>query len=138
MPLDLHRMLYASTALIDTYSKEHRDILKNSSRLNSAFGITGFLHREGDVFVQVLEGPRGAVERTFARIAKDPRHRDVGLKAAEDVSSRLFPDWSMGYSDDALLSFGRGRGDRTREPDIALAPVLDLLVFLRGSAAGLR
>lgn len=47
-------------------------------------------------FVQLLEGPREAVEATYARIAVDDRHEAVRLVSAHEVTERLFPQWQMG------------------------------------------
>jgi hypothetical protein len=48
-------------------------------------------------FAQVLEGPREAVERTFERIQRDPRHADVMPLEFAPVARRGFPSWSMAF-----------------------------------------
>lgn len=72
------------------------EILAVSRRNNSAVGVTGLLcHLDGS-FLQFLEGDDDAVQTTFARIARDPRHRSL-LKVHEaSIQSRSFGDWSMG------------------------------------------
>jgi hypothetical protein len=60
-------------------------------------------------FVQVLEGPRAAVENVFERIQQDDRHGDVSLLAFDPNPSRAFENWSMGFvgaSDDDAARYG--------------------------------
>ncbi|MDN3565014.1 BLUF domain-containing protein [Paeniroseomonas aquatica] len=71
------------------------DILMSARRHNRANGITGALICRADLFVQLLEGPRSAVTRTFGRILQDDRHLDVALLHADDLETRLFPGWDM-------------------------------------------
>lgn len=71
------------------------DILMSARRHNRANGITGALICRADLFVQLLEGPRSAVTRTFGRILQDDRHLDVTLIHAGDIETRLFAEWDM-------------------------------------------
>ena len=71
------------------------DILLSARRHNRENGITGALICRADLFMQMLEGPRTAVTRTFARIIDDDRHLDVALIHADDIETRLFADWDM-------------------------------------------
>jgi hypothetical protein len=48
------------------------------------------------IFMQVLEGGRGAVSALYNRIAQDPRHRDIVLLSYEEIGERSFSGWSMG------------------------------------------
>ena len=48
------------------------------------------------IFMQVLEGGRGAVSALYNRIAQDPRHRDIALLSYEEIGERSFSGWSMG------------------------------------------
>ena|ERR1700712_5794921 len=50
-----------------------------------------------DTFIQTLEGDEDAVDTTFARIEQDPRHRNIYIALREEVETRAFPDWSMGF-----------------------------------------
>lgn len=71
------------------------DILGVGRKHNRRRGITGALLCRSDLYVQLLEGPREQVTRTFARILDDERHIDVELVLCADATSRLFPDWDM-------------------------------------------
>ena len=71
------------------------DILIEARRHNHANGITGALICRADPYMQMLEGPRDAVNATFARIMRDDRHLEVALVCCGDICDRLFPDWDM-------------------------------------------
>jgi len=53
----------------------------------------------GKRFLQVLEGPSGAVENTFERIRRDTRHRAQVMLSRRTVGRREFGDWSMAFRD---------------------------------------
>lgn len=66
------------------------------SRVNNMRGdITGLLYADGKRFLQALEGPAEAVEATYARIARDPRHRGVVVLSRREVAVREFGPWQM-------------------------------------------
>lgn len=71
-------------------------IFRTSKASNPAQGVTGVLcHSEG-LFMQVLEGGRGAVSALYNQIAADKRHTDVVLLAYQEITERRFAGWSMG------------------------------------------
>jgi Sensors of blue-light using FAD len=70
-------------------------ILSDARRCNERDAITGALICRADVYLQLLEGPEGAVDATFARIAKDDRHLEVNLLSRVPAAERLFPGWAM-------------------------------------------
>ncbi|PTM40926.1 BLUF domain-containing protein [Bosea sp. 124] len=99
--VEIQRLVYASTfnlGRIDSAPVALRDILSASRRNNSRDGITGYLIFDGETFLQILEGPKAAVEATAARIEADKRHRAMSVLGFRPSSDRLFPNWSMaGY-----------------------------------------
>ncbi len=92
----LVRLLYASRAKAPLTPEVIDNILQVSRKNNPAAGITGLLCHSGDVFMQVLEGGRDAVNMLYNRIAGDPRHTDVVLLRYEEIAERRFASWSMG------------------------------------------
>ena len=98
---DIHRLVYTSRNLIEGTEDEQAtvvaQILETSQRNNGKVGVTGALLFNSGSFAQVLEGPRVAVEATFERIQRDPRHSDVSVLQCEPVESRGFPNWSMAF-----------------------------------------
>ena len=70
-------------------------ILADARRCNARDGLTGALVCRADVYLQLLEGDRDAVQATFARIKLDSRHLAVQHLWDGDVTERMFPDWEM-------------------------------------------
>jgi hypothetical protein len=101
MSESLYRLVYFSRTCLpapsDKAAAEIRSILGASQANNGRVGVTGALMFNDDCFAQVLEGPRDAVEATFERIQQDERHGAVTLLSFDPVSSRGFPNWSMGF-----------------------------------------
>ena len=99
---DIYRLVYTSRNLIPGTEDEQAavvaQILETSQRNNGKVGVTGALLFNSGTFAQVLEGPRTAVEATFERIQRDPRHSDVSVLQCEAVDDRGFPTWSMAFT----------------------------------------
>lgn len=91
----LVRLLYASRA-IDSRSDAIDAILAQSRQYNPSCGITGILCYGGGIFLQAIEGGRGAVSELYGHIQKDPRHKEVVLLHYEEITERRFGGWSMG------------------------------------------
>ena len=92
----LVRLLYASRAADAVTHEIVESILQSSRQHNPALGITGVLCHSGDVYMQVLEGGRAAVNGLYNRIVRDPRHTDIALLHYEEVPERKFSGWTMG------------------------------------------
>ncbi|MDE2369637.1 MAG: BLUF domain-containing protein [Burkholderiales bacterium] len=92
----LVRLLYASRAAAGTNAETQAAILHQSKAHNPVQGITGVLCFSEGIYMQVLEGGRGAVNGLYGRILRDPRHRDVELLSYEEIGERRFAAWSMG------------------------------------------
>lgn len=93
----IYQAAYLSAAHSHLSDKDVRDILLASHRNNAPAGISGMLLLIDQVFFQVLEGDKNAVEATLARIARDPRHSGIIHVLAAERPERHFPDWSMGF-----------------------------------------
>lgn len=70
-------------------------ILIQARRNNARDDVTGALICRADLYLQLLEGPQGAVEAAFDRIAPDDRHLEVNCLVRGPAERRLFPDWAM-------------------------------------------
>ncbi len=92
----LVRLLYASRACEPVTPEVIEAILGQCRSHNPGLGITGILCHGGDVFMQVLEGGRDAVNALYADIVRDARHRDVAVLHFEEVTERRFAGWTMG------------------------------------------
>jgi hypothetical protein len=100
----LVRLMYASRAAKPLDPEELTHILRQSRSANPKVGVTGVLCSTGDLFIQVLEGGRAAVNRLYNRIAADPRHAEVTLLAYEEIAERRFAGWAMGQVNLARLN----------------------------------
>jgi len=92
----MKRIKYVSRFAQPFRESELEELGKQAAEKNKTLDITGVLMTSGGLFYQVLEGPQDAVDEVFGYIRNDPRHTDVLVLAIEeDVSDRLFPNWSM-------------------------------------------
>ena len=105
----MYFLTYMSRACAHTSEAELQGILEKARLKNAEADVTGLLLLRSGTFFQLLEGKRNDVLATFARIARDPRHRqiDVLFEFEEDGAPRFFPQWQMGYVDDARASTGQ-------------------------------
>ncbi|MFZ6648699.1 BLUF domain-containing protein [Undibacterium sp. TJN25] len=94
----LVRLLYASRAADKKLCDIIADIMQQSRTHNPKNGITGILCHSDNVFMQVLEGGREAVNKLYAQILKDPRHTDVILLHYEEIMERRYSGWTMGQA----------------------------------------
>jgi hypothetical protein len=90
------RLLYASRAAAPVAPDGLAAILRQAKANNPRHGITGVLCCSDDMYLQVLEGGRSAVNRLYNRIVADPRHTDVELLSYQQIGERHFAGWSMG------------------------------------------
>lgn len=93
----LVRLLYVSRA-VDPRPEVIESILNQSRQLNPASGITGILCFGGGIFLQAIEGGRGAVSELFGHIQRDSRHKNVELLQFEEITERRFGGWTMGQA----------------------------------------
>jgi hypothetical protein len=96
--MPLSRLIYYSQRRIPPREgfQAIKQILDASIRNNRRSGVTGYMVFDDRIFAQVLEGEPQAVEATYARIGKDPRHDGLVLLESSRQSVRAFPDWAMG------------------------------------------
>lgn len=74
-------------------------LLAQSRPKNQRRGITGLLVHKAGHFLQVLEGPKDALESIMETIAADPRHQDVSILLRDSITERRFGNWSMALAD---------------------------------------
>jgi hypothetical protein len=92
----IKRIKYVSRFAQPFRETELDELGKRAAEKNEALGITGILMTSGGLFYQELEGPREAVDGLFDAIKSDTRHTDLLVLAVEEnVTDRLFPNWSM-------------------------------------------
>ncbi len=88
-------LAYYSTASSPMSAAELGGIVEAAQRNNAANDITGMLCHYDGSFLQFLEGPEDAVSRTFDRIKRDSRHRQILEVDRRPIAGRAFGEWSM-------------------------------------------
>ena len=93
----MHQLVYVSAASWAMSNDDLNGILDASRRNNGRDGVTGMLLYIDGGFLQVLEGPKAAVERIFAHIRRDSRHNALRVLIEQETDERQFGGWSMGF-----------------------------------------
>lgn len=97
--MSLWQLIYASNTTSPLTDPEIDRLLTQSRTDNKKTGITGMLIYHQGSFLQVLEGPKQAVEALFGKISGDTRHKEIAVLARGAVDTREFADWTMGFVD---------------------------------------
>lgn len=92
-----HQMVYVSSASAAFSRADLDDILAVSRRNNATDDVTGMLLFHDGAFLQLLEGPAGALRARYAKIERDPRHSGCLTLLSQPAEARLFAQWRMGY-----------------------------------------
>jgi hypothetical protein len=92
----LVRLMYASRAVPAVDGEELHSLLRQCRTNNPKHGVTGVLCFADRIFLQVLEGGRGAVNQLYNKITSDHRHTQVELLRYEEIGERRFAGWAMG------------------------------------------
>ena len=93
----LVRLLYVSKEIAEqpsNFAKSNLDQFRINNKISE---ISGVLCSGDGVFLQVLEGERNAVSKLYVNICRDQRHTDIELLHFEEITDRIFYDWSMDY-----------------------------------------
>ena len=93
----LVRLVYTSQTTDQFKTESIEKILDTARRENVRSDISGVLYFNSKYFLQCLEGARSAVNETYHRILKDPRHTNVALLDYNEISAREFDSWTMGF-----------------------------------------
>lgn len=84
-------------------------ILFSARRNNRRDDITGALICRHDLYLQLIEGSAPAIDALFVRIKADDRHLGVRQLLSDNVSERMFPEWTM--LDDEMPSIAWSAAD---------------------------
>jgi hypothetical protein len=103
--------------------------------------ITGILCYSEKYFLQVLEGARELLSRTFQRISANETHQGLVIVSCLPTDARAFPNWWMAYINDAEsvaeLSI-KYSGSSDFRPDLMTADSLLLFATDLGSSIKAR
>ena len=126
------RILYVSRAVGPQTTTVTASILAKAQARNTADGIGGVLCQGQGLYLQVLEGERGAVNRLYARIVADPRHTDVEMLRLEEVTQLRFANWSMALvelsASDPMVSLKHPEFDPYSAPGATVMTMVDELL----------
>jgi len=100
--MPLSRIVYFSENELDpnkgSVISQLSDILIASNRNNKLLDITGALVFDQTWFIQVLEGERRVILKTFERLKNDIRHSNITLVELTGIKTRVFGNWWMGLA----------------------------------------
>ena len=103
---NVFQLVYLSFISPSVVDSEVEAILDVARKKNEDLNITGMLLCRHGVFLQILEGPREAIEELyFKKIIADPRHQNCKVVLSREVKERLFPFWTMGFKDVSEINF---------------------------------
>ena len=94
---NLLQLVYVSAATEKFSSDDLDELLAKARRHNESVNVTGILLYAQGTFFQVLEGAPEDVDALYDKIAKDSRHCLVLRLARENIATRNFGEWSMGF-----------------------------------------
>jgi adenylate cyclase len=101
----MKRVRYISRFTLSLSPTDIDQIVETSQKNNPRRNITGMLVASGDLFYQLLEGPKAEIDSLYDRISKDPRHEQILLLESEVGNfDRICPDWAMQKVDLSLKS----------------------------------
>ena len=93
----MYRIMYMSRATRYISDKELEELLEVSRNNNQKKALTGLLIVKGRTFLQCLEGNKNDVEEIYSKILNDDRHTGIIDLIEENISHRIFPNWTMAY-----------------------------------------
>lgn len=93
----MYLLVYASSATNLFSEEELNQLLEKARKNNHILDITGMLLYKDGNFMQLLEGPKEAVQSLVAKIKLDPRHRGFLALFQEERAEREFSQWEMGF-----------------------------------------
>jgi hypothetical protein len=93
----LTHLIYVSSAIQEQSDADLDAILASAVRNNSKNDITGMLLYAGGNFLQVIEGEKEAIDKTFSFIEKDSRHHGIIVIERGEIQQRSFIQWNMGF-----------------------------------------
>lgn len=94
----MQHIIYVSSGIKIFSDIEINDLLKVSRANNLENNITGLLLYSDGNFMQIIEGLKDDVDKTYQKIVNDTRHKNIILIANKAIKERSFVDWNMGFS----------------------------------------
>lgn len=93
----MYYVIYVSASARLLTDAELKAIMVQNELKNKYNSITGLLLYNAGVFMQVIEGAKKSVLKTFQRIQSDMWQKEVIKLSEGSADQRLFPDWRMSF-----------------------------------------
>ena len=94
----MHQIIYLSSSREYLSPEQINELLSKSREKNLKNNITGVLLYFDRDFLQVLEGPKHAIQELFEVIKKDERHTGILTVFNKETTKKHFPEWNMGFA----------------------------------------
>jgi hypothetical protein len=101
LPIEPHldiRLIYASQSVRPMSEDDLISLLTTARKNNARDLISGLLLYCNLSFLQVLEGGSLELDRVYAKIEVDSRHKGLRLLSREVIKHRKYGEWSMGFN----------------------------------------
>jgi hypothetical protein len=95
--MNLYYFIYTSIPARPMNDAELQELLSIAREANVRFHVTGMLIGLPESFIQLIEGPRAAIEQLYRNIQQDKRHFRVTTLREGPIEQRFFPDWAMAF-----------------------------------------
>jgi hypothetical protein len=92
-----HRIVYLSTANGAPEQEELEALMERARQNNQRDGITGLVAYHDFTFIQVIEGPKEAVQACFERIKQSNLHRNIVVADDAEIDTRMFDQYAMAF-----------------------------------------
>ena len=125
-------LIYVSTAEKNVDYDEVLNILTHSWKYNHNSYISGMLLSDNKHFMQIIQGPISTIDKLYARISKDKRHKNIRLIGEELLHERNCTGWGIGFYDNQEVAdifydaFKVGHGEALYEANYTNAKSLML------------
>lgn len=116
----LIQLVYVSRATRPLSSEQLAALVYACVSRNAVDGLSGLLLHADGCFLQLLEGERSTLDRTFARIARDRRHTGITLLRRDALAQRQFDGWHMAFQSIGRVGGGLDAAALCERPALAL------------------
>lgn len=130
---EIDQILYCSLLSQPLEEADIEALAHSAANLNRMDHITGLLMYADGVFLQLIEGPRQAVNHLWARLLHDKRHRGiVQLYHRREVEQRACANWNMRYvaKEDLRALIHEAKEEIIAGRKSAWAPAIERMDFL--------
>ena len=116
----ISRSTFEATELVNGIEPNVARILMKSRTNNKERGLVGVLYFGDGCFFQCLEGEEEAVDRLYATLLKDERHKDLKILSRKNIKALSFTDWAMKYVplESKMMSLLKANGHNSFDPYI--------------------